>query len=67
MAFENLKIQIAMLLDDGTDQPEDLHAQYQKIAQEINEMRAMGMPLPQDLTELEKALEERFASDADKE
>lgn len=64
MAFENLKIQIAMLLEGVPDDSHDPHAIYQKVMQEINEMRAFGMPLPQDLTELEKALEERFAGTA---
>jgi len=63
MAFENLKIQIAMLLTDGKEQPENPHAHYQKVMQELNEMRALGMPLPDDLVELERALEEKFADD----
>ena len=61
MAFEDIKAQIALLLADTHDRPEGLHAVYQKVMQEINEMRAFGMPLPQDLVELERALEERFS------
>jgi hypothetical protein len=63
MAFEDIKAQIAMLLADTQEQPENLHAVYQKVMQEINEMKAFGMPLPEDLVELERALEERFSQD----
>jgi len=63
MAFEDIKVQIAMLLADTQEQPENLHAVYQKVMQEINEMKAFGMPLPEDLVELERALEERFSQD----
>ena len=63
MAFEDIKAQIAMLLADTQERPENLHAVYQKVMQEINEMKAFGMPLPEDLVELERALEERFSQD----
>ena len=66
MAFEDIKAQIAMLLADTQEQPENLHAVYQKVMQEINEMKAFGMPLPEDLVELECALEERFSQDLSK-
>ncbi len=66
MAFEDIKAQIAMLLADTQEQPENLHAVYQKVMQEINEMKAFGMPLPEDLVELERALEERFSQDLSK-
>ena len=64
MAFENLRAQIDMLLEDAQDRPDSLYAIYQKVMQEINELRALGMPLPEDLVDLENALEEKFAGDA---
>jgi hypothetical protein len=64
MAFEDIKAQIAMLLADTQERPESLHAVYQKVMQEINEMKAFGMPLPEDLVELERALEERFSQES---
>jgi len=64
MAFDNLKVQIALLLASDDDRPSDLHTTYQEVMREINEMRAFGMPLPEDLVELERALEEKFAADA---
>ncbi len=63
MAFEDIKAQIALLLDETQDHPGDLHAVYQKVMQEINEMKAFGMPLPEDLVALELALENRFAAE----
>jgi hypothetical protein len=66
MAFEDIKAQIALLLDETQDHPGDLHAVYQKVMQEINEMKAFGMPLPEDLVELERALGEKFATELPK-
>ena len=63
MAFEDIKAQIALLLDETQDHPGDLHVVYQKVMQEINEMKAFGMPLPEDLVELERELDEGFATD----
>ena len=61
MAFEDIKAQIAMLLSDTQDHPDGLHEVYQKVKQELNDMRAFGMPLPEDLVELDRALDERFS------
>ena len=61
MAFETIKAEIAALLDDTVQPPHDLHAVYQKVLQEINDMKAFGMPLPADLVELERSLEEKFS------
>ncbi len=63
MAFENIKAQIALLLAETHHRPDGLHGAYQKVMQEINEMRAFGMPLPEDLVELERALEEKFSEE----
>ena len=66
MAFETIKAEIALLLAETQDRPETLHAVYQKVMQEINEMRAFGMPLPEDLLQLERALEEKFSRELKK-
>lgn len=58
MAFEALKVQIAMLLDEIERQPEDPHALQESLREKLSEMRALGLPLPEDLVELEAALEE---------
>ena len=56
MAFEQLKMQIMMMLSDMENQPEDSWEVHEMILEKLNEMRATGMPLPQDLVELEEKL-----------
>ena len=63
MAFEDIKVQIAMLLSDTQEHSEDLHEVYQRVKQEINDMKAFGMPLPLDMVELEQALDARFSTE----
>jgi hypothetical protein len=62
MAFEELKAQIAVLLGGLEAQPEDKHELYELIREKLAQMRAMGMPLPNDLVELETELEKEFQS-----
>jgi hypothetical protein len=45
------------------NQPEDRHELYLQIREKLNEMRAFGMPLPNDLVRLEKELEAEFRSE----
>ena len=42
------------------NQPEDEHEVHEQLREKLNELRALGMPLPDDLVALEKRLEERF-------
>lgn len=60
MALDELKAQIALLLDSLEDHPEDLHELHQVIRQHLSQARAMGTPLPADLVELERKLEADF-------
>jgi hypothetical protein len=60
MAFEDLKAELALLLNQMENQPEDRHELYLQIREKLNEMRAFGMPLPNDLVRLEKQLEAEF-------
>jgi hypothetical protein len=63
MAFEDLKAELALLLNQMENQPEDRHELYLQIREKLNEMRAFGMPLPNDLVRLEKELEAEFRSE----
>lgn len=63
MAFEDLKAELALLLNQMENQPEDRHELYLQIREKLNEMRAFGMPLPDDLVRLEKELEAEFRSE----
>jgi hypothetical protein len=58
MASEQLRVQIAMLMDEIAGQPEDAHALQERLREKLAEMKALGLPLPEDLVELEAALEE---------
>lgn len=60
MAFENLQIQITMLLDEMVNKPEDKHQLAEQIHEILGELKATGMPLPQDLVEIEAKLEAEF-------
>lgn len=63
MALEDIKAQISLLLEEMVNQPEDEHELLEQVREKLNELRAMGMPLPDDLVALEKRLEERFPED----
>ena len=63
MAFDDLKAEVALLLTQMEDQPEDRHELYLQIREKLNEMRAFGMPLPDDLVRLERNLEAEFAAE----
>ena len=45
MAFDDLKAELALLINQMENQPEDPHELYLQIREKLNEMRAFGMPL----------------------
>jgi Trm5-related predicted tRNA methylase len=63
MAFEDLKAELALLINQMENQPEDRHELYLQIRERLNEMRAYGMPLPEDLVKFEEELEAQFKAD----
>src|SRR5918995_3252707 len=63
MAFDDLKAELALLLNQMENQPEDRHELYLQIREKLNEMRAFGMPLPDDLVRLERELEAEFKAE----
>jgi len=63
MAFENVQAEIGILMTRMQNEPEDRHELYLQLMEKLNEIRAFGMPLPQDLVDLEKALEAEFAAE----
>jgi hypothetical protein len=60
MALEEIKARISLLLEEMVNQPKDEHEILEQLREKLNELRAMGMPLPDDLLALQKRLEERF-------
>ena len=63
MAFEDIEAEIGLLLTRMQNQPADLHELHSQIMQKLNELKAFGMPLPDDLVELERQLEAKFVAD----
>jgi hypothetical protein len=58
MALEAIKAQIDLLLQEMINQPEDEREIQEQLREKLREMRAMGLPLPADLVELEKRLDD---------
>ncbi|MEO1314584.1 MAG: hypothetical protein AAFV27_12015 [Pseudomonadota bacterium] len=56
MSFENIKASVALLLEQMTHQPEDLHELQESLREKIEEQRAMGQPVPEDVLALEQKL-----------
>jgi hypothetical protein len=57
MAFEHIKAEIAILLGEMVNQPEDNSELQEQIRAKLIELRAQGLPLPADLVELERKLD----------
>lgn len=60
MAFEDLKAQIGLLVSQINNQPEDVHELYELLHQKLNEIRATGQSLPEDLVKLEQRMLKEF-------
>ena len=60
MDLDEFEASIGLLLQQMEDQPEDRHELYLQLREKMNEMRAYGMPVPDDLVQLLKALEAEF-------
>lgn len=63
MAFDDVQAELGILMTRMQNEPEDRHELYLQLMEKLNEIKAFGMPLPQDLVDLEKALEAEFAAD----
>jgi hypothetical protein len=63
MAFEDVKAELGLLFTRMQNEPQDRHELYLQLVEKLNELKAFGMPLPQDLVAMEKALEAEFAAE----
>ena len=63
MDREEIEATLSLLLDDMEGEWGDRHEIYLRISQTLDSMRAMGMPLPDDLVRLEDELAAEFVSD----
>jgi hypothetical protein len=60
MAFETLKAEILLLWNQMNERTEDRHEIAFQIHEKLAELRAMDMPIPEDLARLETELQEEF-------
>ncbi|MCE8470288.1 hypothetical protein LZ189_14795, partial [Rhodovulum sulfidophilum] len=63
MAFEQLKAGIALILEEIEKRPEDRHVLQEELRGKIAELRALGMPVPEDILRLEQELEDDGSDD----
>ncbi|HVZ03481.1 hypothetical protein [Hyphomicrobium sp.] len=63
MAFEQLKLEISSLFTQMQNEPEDKHEIYLALREKLGQLKATGMPLPEDLVRLEHELEAEFSSE----
>lgn len=61
MSFEPLKARIALMLEEATYQPEDLHEMREVLREQIAELRAQNQTVPEDLQELAERLDDAFS------
>jgi len=63
MAFEDMEAELGLLLTRMLNEPEDRHQIYFQIRKTLSDLKASGMPLPEDLVQLEHDLETEFTAD----
>ena len=63
MAFDDLEAALALLINQMDTPPENPHDLYLRIFEKLNEFKALGLPLPDDLVRVEKELERYFAAE----
>jgi len=59
MAFERLKTEIGILLTEMQNEPKDEHELALLIHAKLQELKALGLPLPEDLVALDELLQEK--------
>jgi hypothetical protein len=60
MAFDDLEVELALLINQMDNPPENPHDLYLRIMEKLNEFKALGLPLPDDLVRVERELEDYF-------
>lgn len=64
MALEEIKAEIALLLAQMENQPQDKHELYLQLREKMHELEAFGMPMPEDMRQLMSGLEAEFSGAA---
>ena len=64
MNREELRAALSLLVDDMDGEIEDSHEVYLRLTMLLNQMRALNMPIPDDLAQMEADMSQEFAADA---
>jgi hypothetical protein len=64
VAFDEIKAEIGALLARVADQPHDRRELEIMLHEKLSELKAFGMPLPEDLVELDAALDQQLSAEA---
>ncbi|WP_137390887.1 hypothetical protein [Rhodoligotrophos defluvii] len=59
--FDRLEAELSLLLTQMENQPGDRHELYLLLREKLGQMRAFGMPIPDDIVELEQQLDAEFS------
>jgi len=58
--LDEFEAEVAILVEQMESQPEDRHELFLRLHEKLNELRAFGMPVPEDLLRLEDTLKAEF-------
>jgi hypothetical protein len=64
MNREELRAALSLLVDEMDGEIEDSHEIYLRLTMLLNQMRALNMPIPEDLARMEAEMSEEFAAEA---
>jgi hypothetical protein len=64
MNREELRAALSLLVDEMDGEIEDGHEIYLRLTMLLNQMRALNMPIPDDLAQMEADMSEEFAAEA---
>ncbi len=65
MDRDEIEATVSLLLDDMEGEWGDRHEIFLRVQQVLEQMRAMGMPLPEDLVRMEEELAAEFLAEKD--
>ena len=64
MDREELSAALSLLVDQMDGEIEDSHEVYLRLTMLLNQMRALNMPIPEDLARMEADMSKEFAAEA---
>ena len=64
MNREELRAALSLLVDEMDGEIEDSHEIYLRLTMLLNQMRALNMPIPDDLAQMEADMSREFAAEA---